>query len=354
MGYLRLLLSLGVLGAHAGVVSEATSRTMVSCFFLVSGFLMALTLDRNYGRNPFPFYWNRILRLYPLHLLISVTILGLLPAYAWSRLTTSEGVNWGRLGRSLLLLFPDAGTLNGPAWTLPYELTFYGLAPFIAFWGIVGFVIYAVAGIVLFLTFKGGSPLGPFAWGESFLPSLPSLAAASVFFGLGGVAYSLHQRLSGQSFHRFFFLFANVAVCLLIVASSRFFNDTWTQFDEAYGALAAHGLALLVLCFLITWSKKEAPFARLCGDLCYPVYLIHWPIFQVWFDGHSWPSSTFRDYARIFSNGDYVVKLLVGTVLTFVLAWLWIFLEKKTIQRWRAAQTQTGLVTVAASERLPA
>lgn len=335
MRYLRLLLSLGVLGAHAGVVSEATSRTMVSCFFLVSGFLMALTLDRNYGRNPFPFYWNRILRLYPLHLLLSAIILCLLPAYAWSRLSTSEGVAWGRLGRSLLLFFHDAGTLNSPAWTLPYELSFYVIAPFIAFFGIVGFVLYAAVGLVLFLTFNGGSPLGPFAWGYSFSPSL---ASASVFFGLGGVAYSLHQRFSGQSFHRFFLLFVNAGACILIAASSRFFNETWTQFDEVYGVVAAHCLALLVLGFLITWSKKEAPFARLCGDLCYPVYLIHWPIFQVWFDGRSWPSSTFRDYANLFANGDYAMKLLIGTSLTLVLAWLWIFLEKKTIQRWRAAQ----------------
>jgi peptidoglycan/LPS O-acetylase OafA/YrhL len=82
------LLAFGVLAAHASSTHDAVSRSMVSAFFVLSGFLMQLTLSAHYGRNPLPFYWNRLLRVYPCYWLAVVGVALCFPSYAMTRFAT--------------------------------------------------------------------------------------------------------------------------------------------------------------------------------------------------------------------------------------------------------------------------
>ncbi len=81
MGIIRFLLSMAVIIAHSTPIFGLTfgAGVVVPCFFVISGFYMALILSEKYiGSNSS--YWlfisNRILRLYPIYFVILIVTLG--------------------------------------------------------------------------------------------------------------------------------------------------------------------------------------------------------------------------------------------------------------------------------------
>lgn len=163
MGLLRLVLALSVLMTHAFINQSNflfTSKGAVISFFIISGFYMALILDKKYSsiKN---FYKSRFLRIYPIYLISLLTILsfGMLKTflnigssdnailhyfnYASEHRGISsfiEFVNF--LLRNLTLIinkdyfFQSSNLAPGylivnQAWSLQVELIFYLLAPFI-------------------------------------------------------------------------------------------------------------------------------------------------------------------------------------------------------------------------------
>ena len=126
MGYIRFSLAVLVLISHTGLASESLSRTAVSLFFVLSGFLMQLTLSANYApltsNSMGRYFSNRFLRIFPLYW-ISLLVIAI-TNFSYFQSQTSEsffGV--------LVLDHQSAGKVIGPAWTLPYEITYFLLAP---------------------------------------------------------------------------------------------------------------------------------------------------------------------------------------------------------------------------------
>ncbi len=159
----------GVLG-----FSFLDGELAVDCFFIISGFYMALVLNEkyNYKGSYGAFIQQRFLRLYPLYFVIGaliVVIEGIVTYFSahpygvyayWTKepycVTFLSGcyyalVNLTIVGLdSLWFLYQDAFTgrlyltpyevpnatpcfyyiVNGPTWTLAVEMTFYLLAPF--------------------------------------------------------------------------------------------------------------------------------------------------------------------------------------------------------------------------------
>ena len=106
LGYYRLLAAVGVLLAHTGGGSDGMSRVMVGAFFIVSGYLMALTLSRNYSITPLPFYWNRFLRLYPIHTIVASAVFLLAPWFVNARMgDLPPDEHLAAFARSLTLTF---------------------------------------------------------------------------------------------------------------------------------------------------------------------------------------------------------------------------------------------------------
>ena len=67
MGTFRLALSLLVVASHLGGMGDSPAGgTAVASFFAISGFLMARTIQENYGGLDYGrFYLNRLIRLAP-------------------------------------------------------------------------------------------------------------------------------------------------------------------------------------------------------------------------------------------------------------------------------------------------
>jgi peptidoglycan/LPS O-acetylase OafA/YrhL len=177
MGALRLLLAFSVFNGHAGLplgFSIVSGATAVHCFFVISGFYMAMVLTEKYGCGSAAFadfITSRLMRLAPGYLVVllltvaaiggasraglqlppltaalavdppappllwlaglasQVTLLGQDQFFFWSW-SHETGLHWSpQLQQAVhplheLLLIP-------PAWSLALELYFYLLAPFL-------------------------------------------------------------------------------------------------------------------------------------------------------------------------------------------------------------------------------
>jgi peptidoglycan/LPS O-acetylase OafA/YrhL len=115
----------------------------VMFFYVVSGFLITYTLNRNYDRDlhgTFKFYKNRFIRIFSLYWPLVILTL-LIFDWAWERFLAASlpdkltgifllGMDW----RVAFASYPEThfdAAIGGlhQAWTLGAELTFYLLAP---------------------------------------------------------------------------------------------------------------------------------------------------------------------------------------------------------------------------------
>jgi peptidoglycan/LPS O-acetylase OafA/YrhL len=276
----------------------------VQCFYIISGFLIALILNEKYvgpdGRSLF--YGNRFLRIFPLYwiflvLEFIVCLAGYVAAHRgalavwldnWSLLTTANAAfliltNLLLFGQDCTLFLRLGGSglewrtqfhLSDPgvfdfmfvpqAWSLSLELVFYLIAPFIvrrSVWSI-GLIAAAclaarIAGYVM------GLKNDP--WSYRFFPF--ELSA----FLVGVLSYRIGQRLKGIHLHGI----AKVSAFGIIPAIILFpLYDPGAEifFTASRIGLYVYLIAALPVLYRLT---KDADLDRIAGNLSYPVYLCH-------------------------------------------------------------------------------
>lgn len=334
LGYYRLLLAAGVVLAHAGGGADSMSRSMVGAFFIVSGYLMALTLSGNYGGNPLPFYWNRFLRVYPMHTIVALAVFLLAPWFVSERMgTLPPEAHLTTFARTLMLTFsydqpagPTDGMLVGPAWTLPYEILFYLLAPLV--YGLryralpLGLIAFALGGVIwLALHNSLALLLSPFALGYG---NPTAIFVSVLLFAYGGALHELRNRLGPSPADRFLEWSGILLLLVLVAFGSRYVAMDSRAFDARFGYVLTIGMYISAGLMLIGWRRSEVPRAKLAGDLTYPVYLVHWPVlhsglfhlpqmrgFTDWF-GHLFPLGHIMATAML----AFALSLLAGYALT--------------------------------------
>lgn len=159
MGYLRLALAVWVMFFHFGVppgLRVPLGLVPVRCFFVLSGYVIALVLEKRYAGRLKEYLLLRWLRIYPSYLAAA-----LLSLAAWSVVYLHWGLDRGPVAEWVLRPLPAAGKaalalqqlvllgqewgerlrFNGisvrpyllvqPAWTLSVELCFYLSAPWV-------------------------------------------------------------------------------------------------------------------------------------------------------------------------------------------------------------------------------
>lgn len=247
LGYYRLLACLGVLIAHSSGGTDGMSRTMVGAFFVVSGYLMGLTLSRNYGRNPLPFYWNRFLRLYPIHTVVALAVFVLAPSFTNMRMgELPQQEHLSALLHSLTLTFtytqavgPAPGMLIGPAWTLPYEILFYLFAPLVfgLRWkelplGLLLLIAISTAWLAahdaMLLILK------PFALGYN---NPTAIYTSMLMFGFGGVLCELRNRIGPTRVDQALEWSGLLLLLGLVILGSRYVAPNMQAFDVKFGHL---------------------------------------------------------------------------------------------------------------------
>ena len=319
MGLLRFLLALSVLighSDHALGLPGLDTTVAVRSFYILSGFYMTLVLNGKYrGISYAGFLGSRYLRLFPCYLAVLVLTLayGCLvwrirgtiewPLQGWARALPSLGdasilvfaaanlfivgldavgfVSVGPGGGLRLSLDPGGGAPGfsglvfiSPAWTLGLELLFYALAPFIVRqrpWRIGALLLASLA--LRFVVFPAlGQPSAPF--GDRFFPF--ELA----FFLAGALACHAYFRLKplrlppGFTMAGLLVLFAVPANPLLDVAP-------WVR----YLVLTACLPPVFLLC-------RKNRVDRFVGELSYPMYIVHLPVFYAVTQFSTWPTET--------------------------------------------------------------
>jgi len=242
-------------------------------FYALSGYLMALVLERRYGHSlsgTVRFLSNRFLRLFPPYW--ATLLLAYLVIRAWPEV--SQGIN-----PSMVLPSDSSGWLsnwflfglNGakqrlvpPAWSLDVELCFYiFMGLFLTRNKIITKHWARISvGVHLFLLATGAD------LGERYYP----LLAASLPFSFGACIY--HFELGKRFTQRKHLYWAPILFFLNVTIAP---DTNKTGF---YLSLLSAGYLIMVLRQVDT-KKVHARLRKadtFLGNLSYPVFLAHWPM----------------------------------------------------------------------------
>lgn len=279
----------------------------VMLFFSISGYLVAQSWERDphVGR----FLARRALRIMPG---FAACILVLCAGLAWYACARHSAAHWRGLSTYIgnlvplsywddihFIARPGDGKLNGPLWTIPYEVRCYLLFAVGAFF-LQKRMRHVVAGALLLgLACYLAAGLDDARVARMLVTEELRLTQLAMFFGFGA---ALH----------YFPLTARWLAVLLA------------------GAMAA---ALLGHQHLATWlaippaavfvGSRSWPLLRSAGrfgDLSYGVYLWGWPTQQL-------------VYVWLAPTVPFLASLLLTTCMVLVLAWLsWTFIERPALR----------------------
>lgn len=114
----------------------------VEIFFILSGFIIAYTYAHQFERFTWGAYRRfmllRLARIYPVHLVMLLVVLGLVVAAALANinLNSAGGYTLGNFIANVLMLqtIPPFSAWNGPAWSICAEFAAYLAFPIVALW----------------------------------------------------------------------------------------------------------------------------------------------------------------------------------------------------------------------------
>ncbi len=308
MGLVRFFLAISVIFAHNGIRMPGIEGLLsVYAFFVISGFYMALVLNEKYQNNKVGFYGARFLRLWPSHIIVFFVVLTFISPmsntiyastfatiFTWFSAITMLFYNslaWLGVDSAtgkLLLITTSADNESSllfaahmpHIWSIGVEISFYALAPFIARKPKAILIALCLAFVIHLLIVSDLYPLHP----------LQRFSALNVFwlFLLGMVAYHCWKKyqpaLNQFKCRPIWFSLFGVGLSLLCIAIAQKFWGNQFLVTASFIFFAA----ALIPIFHYTRKSK---YDRAIGELSYPIYLTHWPIFSLILTGHqgSWP-----------------------------------------------------------------
>lgn len=328
MGLLRVLLAAAVVFVHAGPLrgfATIGGNLAVQAFYIISGFYMALILNEKYvasskmalGQAYRLFLTNRLLRLFPIYY-ATLAIIAVVALVMWltlgtvhlefaqavhaygdqlslatkAFLVTINAVLVGQDWVSFLTLDPTTHALvftrdfsTAPAnlnnfllvhqgWTIGLEITFYLMAPFLVrrkSWVLILIVVMATA---LRFYLRRHFNLTGLAWQYRFFPT------EIAFFMLGALSYKAYRVLRGKTIPllmRRLCLYGTLGFAL-------FFGEIF-QVASRYGvppiAMSIVFTLTIAACIPVLFIHgKNNRLDQRIGDLSYPLYIVHYIVFE--------------------------------------------------------------------------
>lgn len=341
LGIIRFLLASCVVAFHLSGKLPFLGQFAVNFFYVISGFLITLILNKTYKFNIIGFSVNRFLRLYPTYFFFIVV--GVFIIYAMPN-TESFHPSWSRnflpldwLGNALIFpwaflsdyavpntfgAFTDAYPLfeGGyrfriitSSWSVAVELVCYFLLwLFIA--RNIAFTLFSIAASTAYHTFVYHST------GEPALAYFPFIAAI-LPFSMGSLGFFIYMKIKSMSgimgaLKRNQWLVLSTSILIFFCNWGLFTLDqkgAWHPFYYYVNNITSMFI-VIALCDL---NPKGRPgnFARLMGDLSYPVFLcqyfggyIAWYILGLDGNNRGW---------QIFLIG-YIVSIAISLICVYL------------------------------------
>lgn len=263
-GALRLIFAATVVVAHYALLSghripAPIDGVAVNGFFVLSGYWIAHLWDKTYSKLPVPiptFYISRAWRIYPLAILGTLAMVPLVEFHVGgSTMVPNLALVGLRMQRPIL---------NPPEWSLAVEMQFYLLAPLLLVLVRSARWLWALLAI------------GTIFWLRFAFEEVDSSLAVFLVFFLAGILYARHPM--PQTAARF--ALGGLAVflvfgLLVIVLPPMGAGTTYLRFY-----ILALTIAIIPYTALSV-TKISSKTDRMLGDLAFPVYIAHWPVFVV-------------------------------------------------------------------------
>jgi len=341
LGIIRFLLASCVVAFHLSGKLPFLGQFAVNFFYVISGFLITLILNKTYNFNIIGFSVNRFLRLYPTYFFFIVV--GVIIIYAMPN-TENFHPSWSRnflpldwLGNALIFpwaflsdyavpntfgAFTNAYPFfeNGyrfrvitSSWSVAVELVCYFLLwLFIA--RNIALTLFSIAASIAYHIFVYRST------GEPALAYFPFMSAI-LPFSMGSLGFFIYMRVKSMSDvmvalkrNQWIVLSASILVFFGNWALFTFDQDgSWHPFYYYVNNITSM-LIVVVLCDLNP-QGKPGKIARLMGDLSYPVFLCQY------FGGYiAWYIVGFKNENRgweIFVIG-YVASIAISLICVYL------------------------------------
>lgn len=307
----------------------------VPLFFVLSGYLLSDILFKKQVPLGY-FFRRRVLRIYPAvwaQLLLLIALAGFIPGWKHIDLSLNTLANV-----FLYINLPpiNARPINGVWWTLPVELSFYLILPFLVLlcrsipvWGLFLF------SIALSVGWRGGL----IGWldADSYLAHIPKLDAlpGMLVYFCAGMVIAKTSFMPGSIYRLGGLLGAVLCMALILV----FFRSVMDTYWTGHWFLACSPAILAPCIAAMVWllSQGVSGFRWLgarplvwLGEISYGVYLWHFPVL--------WALATFS--SADMGVGHKMMWLTLCMLITFALAYGSYVLIERPLMKWRRSLPQ--------------
>ncbi len=258
---------------------------MFGAFEAIAGFLVisGYSIGASYQKESKGFIGRRAQRIYPVYLacMVIVCVVAVVLGGSWPSL-------WEVVVNVLFLnQILTSTSLVGPAWSLSLEFWLYCLTPFLFTLSDKAIVRLIAVSFVLYCGYTCGRTL--FHWdfyaGVGYGLNLPFLA----FIWLAGLRLARRPEASGTVLKMIGVLFGlHILLNTAIQFGFRLKNAKLPLFfsGDIWGLLMqAATLAVVVYLFARVLrpdvERKSSPLMRWLGDISFPLYLVHYPVFEL-------------------------------------------------------------------------
>lgn len=332
LDHVRLVAAMAVVVSHAWPLAlgqgmpEPLARLLgiklggmaVLVFFFLSGVLIAESAART-RNNKWRFVESRIRRIVP-GLFVALIVTVLIAVLCGAHPTLSEAVIYVLRGLTLVSLEhtlpgafagnPYEGAVNGPLWTLLYEVLCYGMIAVVVWVGIgnsrIRWIIFGLIALrLIFATELVNLPTSAVQY------RLSVFAPLGFTFLIGSAVWRLRDRVP---------LRADLALALIIVALAASAADPTLK--TGYLLL---GPALGYAALVYGYTPGLAP---LPGDISYGIYIYGWPVAQA----IMWIWGPFSETRLALWSALAVIPFAIAS---------WVLVEKPALN-WRRTPRKAG------------
>jgi len=244
---------------------------VINSFFVISGFIIILTLNKNYFtgdsylKQSSRYYLNRILRIYPLYILsilfyyLDASLINIINAED-HLIIHSYRLDYKYILSNILLIFQqsyfEVGLVNPVAWSLDLELQWYLFAPVLYYFFYYKYnaVYLRISMYLLILLY----------WEPLFLNSFTYFLWGILMYDIYLIYQSKFNNLIKM---KYFLSFSSILIFSYIVFDLDFLWYTYW-------------LGVALLCLTVNFKSR---IDKLLGDLSYPVFVLHMSILPIAF-----------------------------------------------------------------------